>query len=101
LQTFGQTEDGSGVKIRYKLVQSAATLAAGSPAVVLTPEQKQQRDKLLAEADQKLRQGLKDLAKTFPQLAVANNKPLAEALNDHGSVPGRLSLKVIWCHGAR
>jgi len=51
-----------------------------------------ERDRLLAEADAKLRDGLKELAKTYPQLAVANNRPLKDALDRAPARPGRLSV---------
>ena len=50
------------------------------------------RNELMAEADKKLKQGLNDLAKTFPQMATANNRPLDEALNRDRPQAGRLSI---------
>jgi hypothetical protein len=55
-------------------------LLSGRVRPKLTWEQQQKRDQLLAEADREIRRELLELAKTYPQLAVANNKPLDEAL---------------------
>jgi serine protease Do len=62
----------------------------------LTPELTKKRDRILADADQKLRQGLLDLAKTYPQLAIKyNNKTLDEVLKEKPSVPGSIDLWLI------
>ena len=50
------------------------------PAVRITPEREKERDRLLAEADQKLRRGLLALAEKFPQLRQTNYGPLADGL---------------------
>ena len=69
---------------------AAAAVEASGAAAALSPELAKKRDQLLAEADLNLRQGLRDLAKTFPQLALAGNQPLEEALKKSKSEAGRL-----------
>jgi len=68
-------------------------LAFAPPAEVAA-----ERDRLLAHADRKLRAGLRELAKTYPQLHITNWGTLEEALAGR-SPAGRISIWVGRYHG--
>ncbi len=55
-------------------------LAARARQQALAPDVVQERDRLLAEADVKLRAGLRALAEKYPQLQTTNNGTLEKAL---------------------
>ena len=67
------------------------------PAPVPLPgEAREKMYRLLAEADKKLRQGLQDLAKTFPQVGTADDQPLDGVVTEW---PPRLEgLLSVWFH---
>jgi serine protease Do len=75
----------AGVIISTALADTppVAPVAAVADAVEKAAAPATKLDQVLAEADQKLRQGLLDLAKTYPQLARQyNNKTLEEVLKE-------------------
>jgi beta-lactamase regulating signal transducer with metallopeptidase domain len=75
-------------------VQTLPDTPANRQAIRAQCQIAKQRGKLMAEADKAIRQGLVDLAKTYPQLAIANNRPLAEALDREKLEPNNASVYV-------
>jgi hypothetical protein len=59
-------------------------------AKLLTPEQEQERDKAFAAVVQSLRQGLLELARTYPQLAISHGRPLEISFGHELDQPGEL-----------
>jgi len=76
LQIVGFTDDPPGVRIRHKMVQQPPTRRTLVSGISLrervdtdpSPELQAERDKLLAEAETQILQGLTDLAEQFPHL---------------------------------
>lgn len=67
---------------------------APTKVLVLSVEVQAERDRLLKQADHKLREGLKAMAKDFPPLRTANNKGLEKALDESDSPEGTISFWV-------
>jgi len=66
-------------------------------AVALSADTRKLRDRILAEADVKLREGLRDLAKTFPQLRRTSRRTLERRIQGR-SAKGTISLYVCRSH---
>lgn len=80
---------------------SVSTQPATAPVAELSPQQRQQRDALLARADSEIRKGIMELAKQYPQLTKSPEWEPTTTID--ASTPGRPQVRTepsgIWIGG--